>query len=245
MGANGRGVTEPFHSEALADIFRQEALDHRARAAKSLGNPLRTSAARLQRALWVLVGSMAVCLALAGSLTVDELAVGPAIVRRAPAPLKEDGKVRTTEGAPGEGGGVSVSCRVEGYLQARHYSAIQPGTKARLVLLGSGNPAGFEIELDSADPRRLSTGAVRGLLDDPTLSMNGEPMIEVIGHLDPGLDASGADARPGSGGVALHEASPPPLECPSGRGTVEVRLPPRSLLAALVPGSVVPSEPSR
>jgi len=235
------GVSAPSQSETLADIFRQEALDHRARATTRLGEPLRSSAPRLQAGLWALAGVMVLCLALAGTLTVDDIAAGPAVVIASPPAWNPGEPNRTTGGASWEGSGVAVSCRWVGYVPARHLPVIRPGTKARLAL-GSGKSVSFDVELDETDPHLISTERVRELLHDPAFFGSG-PMIEVAGHFESGAERAASNARERG---ASQDDPRTRLECPSGsRGTIEVPLPPRSLLSVLVPESAASSEGSR
>src|SRR5262249_24942151 len=151
------------------------------------------------------------CLALAGTLTVDDIAAGPALVSASSAPGSRGERDRTAEGASWEGRGVPVSCRWVGYVPARHLSVIRPGTKARLAL-GSGRSVSFDVELDDADPHVISTAKVRELLRDPAFFGSG-PMIEVAGHFEPGADRAASEALKGG---ARQDHPQTPLECPSG-----------------------------
>src|SRR5262249_61659426 len=144
-------------------------------------------------------------LALAGTLTVDDIAAGPALVSASSAPGSRGERDRTAEGASWEGRGVPVSCRWVGYVPARHLSVIRPGTKARLAL-GSGRSVSFDVELDDVGSHVISTDKVRELLHDPAF-FGSRPMIEVAGHFDSGAQRAASDARE-RGGRPGHPQTP-------------------------------------
>lgn len=148
----------------LADIFRQEALEHRFRAAVLEGRPLKLSSAPMRWTFWLLLATLAVALLFASVFSIDEYAAGPAVVR-----------ISDASGAP--------RCVLSGYLPARHLPRIHEGLIVRVQFAGLENECA--VTLDRLEPRIVPAREVRRAVGDPRAFPSNEPAVVLEQSLDP------------------------------------------------------------
>jgi hypothetical protein len=135
----------PGRSTPSSRIFRQEAVDYHGMRWTAPGDILRGTPAWLKGAYWSVVGVVLAGLALLCTLTIDEYATGPAIIRR---------QSKLTVSAPLSGRGVAI----QGEPPMYEMLAFMPISCASQ--LATGKPIAFRLRSHSNSPVTLRVASV-------------------------------------------------------------------------------------
>ena len=240
-------MNRPSRAETFAEIFREEALAHRARGQVDRQESPPLSALRLQGSLWVLIGAVAAALFVSARLKIGDHVSGPAVVRVGAATIQSEGG-RTDLGAPMGGEEPPTSCMVVGSLPASRVESIQAGSRARF----KAEPGQIAGPTPSGRPGESITGS--GDADETSPLTDIPLLIERVGSIT-APRVSKQDPEPPQDATVLVVGRFDPTEaslegrargCLEGaKGRLEVELPPRRLLSLLLPESLLRSESFR